>query len=150
MDELTLQRAGIVLTVLLSLCRVGRAAEYSWNVAVGDWSVATNWTGAVPTASDDAWITNGGTANVTQMGETCNNLYLDGASSLQITGGTFTVSNTAYVGYSGSGSFTQSSGTNSVSGTLILAQYAGSAGTYNLNGGLLSLAGLTAGSDGER
>ncbi len=52
---------------------------------------------------------------------------------------------TEYIGYSGSGSFTQSGGTNSA-GSLILAQSAGSTGTYNLNGGLLSLSGLIQGS----
>ncbi len=43
-----------------------------------------------------------------------------------------------YIGYSGSGCFTQSGGTHSV-GSLILAQSAASTGIYNLNGGLLSL-----------
>ncbi len=141
MDVLTFRRAGIASAVLLSVCGVARAAEYSWNVAVGDWSAATNWTGAIsPSASDDAWITNGGTANITQMGETCNNLYLDGASSLQITSGTFTVSNNAYVGYSGVGTFAQSGGRNSLpSGYLMVGWNPGGNGTYSLSGnGLLT------------
>ena len=41
---------------------------------------------------------------------------------------------------------TQSGGTNTISGSLILGQNATSGGTYNLNGGLLSLAGLAQGS----
>ena len=45
--------------------------------------------------------------------------------------------NTEYVGNYGSGSFTQSGGTNTVLGSLLLGEYAGSAGTYSLNGGLL-------------
>jgi autotransporter-associated beta strand protein len=48
------------------------------------------------------------------------------------------------VGSSGAGTFTQAAGTNAT-GTLTLAQNTGSAGTYNLNGGLLSLSGLTEG-----
>jgi autotransporter-associated beta strand protein len=44
------------------------------------------------------------------------------------------------VGYSGSGSFTQTGGTVTLA-SLVLAQSAASAGTYNLNGGLLFLSG---------
>ncbi len=52
-----------------------------------------------------------------------------------------------YVGYSGTGAFTQSGGTNVVSGWLFLAQNAGSMGRYNLNAGLLTIAGgMVAGS----
>jgi autotransporter-associated beta strand protein len=54
------------------------------------------------------------------------------------------VPNNLSVGYSGTSSFTQSGGTNSVSG-LVIAANSGSAGTYNLNGGLLSLSALTQG-----
>ncbi len=50
------------------------------------------------------------------------------------------------IGYYGNGSFTQSGGTNSAAGGLVLAQYGGSTGIYNLNGGLLRLSGLSRGS----
>ena len=40
----------------------------------------------------------------------------------------------------GSGTFTQSGGTNTVSNTLTLAANAGSSGTYNLSGGSLAAA----------
>ena len=44
-----------------------------------------------------------------------------------------------YIGYSGTGSFTQTGGTHSVSGDLYLGYNAGGSGTYNLSGsGLLS------------
>ncbi len=45
------------------------------------------------------------------------------------------------VGVTGAAAFTQSSGTN-FGGTVILGENIGSAGTYNLNGGLLNLVGL--------
>ena len=46
-----------------------------------------------------------------------------------------------YVGDSGTGSFTQSGGTQSVSSQLLLGNNAGSSGSYNLGGsGLLSVA----------
>jgi hypothetical protein len=79
-----------------------------------------------------------------------NNLFLannDGAfspstGSYTLNGpGLLTVGGTEYVGYSysGSGSFTQSGGTNSVSGALVLALNSSSGGSYALIGGLLSL-----------
>ena len=46
-----------------------------------------------------------------------------------------------YVGYSGTGTFTQSGGTNAIANALYLGYNAGSSGTYNLSGsGLLSAA----------
>ena len=50
------------------------------------------------------------------------------------------------VGASGTGAFTQSGGTNNMTGGITLGQNSGSSGTYNLNGGLLRLSGLAAGS----
>ena len=52
------------------------AASYYWSVSSGDWSTAFNWGGTEPTSSDDAYIQNGGTANITQTGEICDYLYL--------------------------------------------------------------------------
>ena len=52
-----------------------------------------------------------------------------------------------YLGFGGgTGVFTQSSGTNNVGTNLYLAIVSNDSGTYNLNGGLLILAGLTQGS----
>ncbi|MGA2440221.1 MAG: autotransporter-associated beta strand repeat-containing protein [Tepidisphaeraceae bacterium] len=46
--------------------------------------------------------------------------------------------NAEQVGVSGTGTFTQTGGTNTVTGTLTVAANAGSAGTYNLQGGSLT------------
>ena len=51
------------------------------------------------------------------------------------------------VAYAGTGTFSQSGGTNSVS-TLSLATIAGAAGSYNLAGGLLNLSDLIDGAGG--
>ncbi len=56
-----------------------------------------------------------------------------------------------YVGWNGTGVFNQTGGTNTVGipateGAVILATQLGSTGTYNLNGGLLQLYGLSQGS----
>ncbi len=130
--------ASFVAVVLLTSLQV--RADVYWKVASpnsGDWSVATNWTGGLPTSSVTAWIINGGTANVTQLGETCGTLSLGGSGSgtVKMTGGSLSTASYQYVGYSGTGTFMQSGGING-SGyfNLYLGYNAGSSGTYNLSG----------------
>jgi autotransporter-associated beta strand protein len=121
-----------------------RAANYTWSVPAGDWSIASNWGGTAPTNVDTAYVFNGGTATVTQLGETCLILSLGssaGSGTVQMTAGALDATGDEFVGDSGIGSFTLSAGTNSVSagGALYVGNTAGSSGTYNLSGsGLLS------------
>ncbi len=61
-------------------------------------------------------------------------------------GSTWTNTGSLYVGSSGTGTVTQTGGTNSVAGTLYLGYNSTSNGTYNLNGGVLALKALSAGS----
>ena len=49
------------------------------------------------------------------------------------------------MGYTATGNFTQSGGTNAIDDVLYLGYYPGSHGTYSLNGGMLSIAGINAG-----
>ena len=58
----------------------------------------------------------------------------------------WTNSGSLTIGYSGAGTVTQTGGTVSVGGTLYLGYSATGSGTYNLNGGVLALSGLSAGS----
>ena len=51
-----------------------------------------------------------------------------------------------YIGYSGTGTFTQTGGTNTISGYLWLGLNSGSSGTYNLNSGTLITASISKGS----
>ena len=51
-----------------------------------------------------------------------------------MTSGSLSVSGSAFVGYSGTGSFTQSGGTNTISDYLYLGYNSGSSGTYSLSG----------------
>ena len=111
--------------------------------------------GSLAPPNADEFVGSGGTGSFVQTGGTnaintsSNSLYLGYNSgdigSYVLNGSGFLTANTEYVGFQGSGTFTQSGGTNSLSGSLTLAQSAGSSGTYNLNGGLLTLAGLTQG-----
>ena len=119
------------------------AATRTWLPAspAGDWSTALKWSGNLaPTVNDTAYIVNGGTANVTQLGQTCGTLSLGGGGGgtvLMTAGGLSTIGNES-IGASGNGIFAQSDGTHSVSNSLFVGDMASGSGTYNLSGGSLS------------
>ena len=142
--------ASVLAVVLLASLQV--RADVYWKVAPpnsGDWSVATNWTGGLPTSSVTAYVVNGGTVNVTQLGETCGTLSLGsgaGSGTVQMTGGSLSAVSYENVGDSGTGTFTQSGGINNCGASLYLGENTGSSGAYNLNGGLLILSSLSQGS----
>ena len=64
-----------------------RAGSYTWAVSSGNWSIATNWGGTVPTINDSGFVVNGGTATVTTLGIAYNSLDIDGGSTLQMLSG---------------------------------------------------------------
>jgi autotransporter-associated beta strand protein len=123
-----------------------RAASYYWAVSAGDWSQTSNWGGTLPTSSDLAYVSNGGTAAITLSGEACNQLCLGDPNStrsgtIQMSSGNLAVKSNEYLGAEGAGTFTQSGGTNSLgsNGSLTLGDASASSGSYNLSGsGLLS------------
>ena len=138
------------VAAVLVACLPVRADVY-WTLPAGqagDWSVASNWGGTIPTGSVTAYIVEGGTANITLPGEACNSLSLGGTGSgaIQMTaGGQLTAgigygtNGSEYVGYSAAGSFTQSGGTNTINvytfaTGLCLGYNPGSSGTYLLSG----------------
>ena len=91
----------------------------------------------------------GGTASVTNglvLGELTNSV---GVYNLSNTTGTGSLTvGTTIIGYQGSGTFTQSGGTNQT-GTLILAELSGSSGAYNLQGGTLKATSVTVNANGN-
>ena len=116
-----------------------KATDRYWNAASGDWSDTDPcpWSlGTEPTASDNAYINNGGTASVTQSAEWCSSLYLGGddTGGIEMIDGTLSTSFSAFIGYTGTGTFTQTGGTNSISSYLYLGSSSGSSGTYDLSG----------------
>ncbi|MGO9108818.1 MAG: autotransporter-associated beta strand repeat-containing protein [Thermoguttaceae bacterium] len=132
-------------TVAAFAAAEARGANRTWQhspSSAGDWSSAANWSGDIlPTASDTAYIVNGGTADITLLGETCGTLSLGsnaGSGTVQMTAGSLLASGNEYIGNGGTGNFTQSSGTNSAH-SLYVAYNPGSRGTYNLSGGSLSV-----------
>ena len=99
----------------------------------------------------DENVGNSGPGAFNQSGGTnsVRNLYVGfnyGSCTYALSGGLVSATN-EYLGFGGgTGVFTQSSGTNNVGTNLYLAIVSNDSGTYNLNGGLLILAGLTQGS----
>ncbi|MGA2069147.1 MAG: autotransporter-associated beta strand repeat-containing protein, partial [Thermoguttaceae bacterium] len=141
MSNKTVLVFGCAVAILLLFPLAARAQTY-WNVQSGDWSVASNWSNGLPGSYNDAYVTNGGTVSITQTeGQDGYPIPLciglsGGSGSVQMLGGSF-AAGWQYVGYSGTGNFTQSGGTNgdAVNGAdLCLASSSGSSGTYNLNG----------------
>lgn len=114
---------------MLLMASVPAHAQILWSASSGDWSVGPNWSGGlVPTSTSNVWIANGGTANITQLGETCGTLSLGssaGSGSTQMSGGSLSVISYEYVGNSGAGTFTVSTGTDSTS-VLTIGNNAGS------------------------
>ncbi len=137
---------------MLLMASVPAHAQILWSASSGDWSVGPNWSGGlVPTSTSNVWIANGGTANITQLGETCGTLSLGssaGSGSTQMSGGSLSVISYEYVGNSGAGTFTVSTGTDSTS-VLTIGNNAGSVGAFNLTGNSrLSAGNATVGSSG--
>ena len=101
-------------------------------------TISPGYVGCLVVGNSGAGIFNqtGGTNDLLSSADVSLYLgYCSGAS------GTYTLSGTGqllaanqYVGYSGTGSFTQSGGTNAISGNLSLGCNPGSSGTYNFRG----------------
>ncbi len=136
-----------------------------WKGTTGSWATSTNWTNGAPTASQDLYVDNGGTARIT--GGTVSSGYVmvgmdnGGANTVEHTGGAHSLSGALYVGlrsgsngtYSlggtgsvsagrvligmgGTGRFTQTGGTLNSSTDLLIGEYGG--GTYEISGGTLT------------
>ena len=148
-QQLALPTFGFVAVAALLLVAAPQAqgASYSWIVPSGDWSLASNWGGISPGPSDNAYIINGGTANITATSwGYCSNLYLGDPNSsnsgtVQMSGGGLTsLYGSEYVGNIGAGTFLQSGGLNNAGGELCIGNAFGGVGAYSLtNSGLLTV-----------
>lgn len=109
-----------------------------WQAGTGPWGLNDNWEVGEPSSDDTAFITNGGTAEISQAGETCWELHLGRdlgqSGTVSMTSGQLSSGGRQYVGHSGTGTFTQTGGTNALGGLLIVAHNPGSDGTYTLSG----------------
>ena len=81
-----------------------------------------------------AVLESGGMVAVGSSGTLSVGLSVGGSGTYNLSGNAYLTGGYEDVGYSGTGIFTQSGGTNNV-GSLYLGMYAGSSGTYGLTGG---------------
>lgn len=96
----------------------------------------------MPTSTDYAYIQNDDTAKITQTGEECDSLVSGSTNpgTVEMSDGSLIVGYNEYIGYSGTGKFTQTGGihTSFVYPHMSYGQYlgynSGSTGTYNLRG----------------
>ncbi len=126
----------VVVAGILILGPTCALADVYWSTSAGDWSVASNWGGTLPTSSQDAYIINGGTAIVSLSGEACGNLVLGttaGNGIVQMLSGNLTIYDDGLVGYFGDGTFFQSGGIGAAP-KLVLGYNVGSSGIYILSG----------------
>ncbi|MBW1801339.1 MAG: hypothetical protein JRJ85_11505 [Deltaproteobacteria bacterium] len=125
--------------LLLSAPLTPEAANKYWDsITPGLWHDGANWNPAgEPVAGDHAYITNGGTAQITESGEVADYLTL-GESALQsgnvdMTSGSLTTSRED-IGDGGTGTFTQTGGIHSVTGGQIwIGLNTDSSGAYALS-----------------
>ena len=127
---------------------------FLWNaLPSGDWATAIDWAGGIgPTGSDNAYIFNGGTANITTAldaapGAAANYLSLGDSGSttsgaVLMSGGSLTVANVLSLGNLGQGTFTQTGGTANVTFSLSLGNGTSASsgvGVYYLTAGSLGV-----------
>ena len=75
--------------------------------------------------------------------------YTSGSTgSYSLGGGALNVNGDEYIGGYGIGQFTQTVGTHTVTGQLVVATLSGASGTYNMNGGTLTAGGIIINSGG--
>ena len=133
-----------LIAVAVLLAAPTLAIAQTWSVSSGDWSIASNWGGTLPSTYGNDYIGNGGTATLATAGA-CGGLYV-GSGALQILPGAVLTCGYGYgkesVGDStfatGYGIVVQSGGSNAcgIASSLIIAND-GANGEYDLSGGLL-------------
>ena len=141
---------------LLLLATPAARGDVTWSASSGDWSVASNWGGAVPGFADNAYIANGGTASITVLdgNATCLGLYVGdtasgAAGALQMSDGNLSSTTVEYIGNMGTGAFNQSGGSHNANAVSI-GNNAAAGGIYNLSGsGILSASTVYVGNAGS-
>ncbi len=149
------QCALIAILSIVATARVSQTlgANYSWNTSGGNWGVAPEWNPAtVPGPADTAWILDGGTASIGAfVNASCGTLVLGGTfgGNVQLVNNLAAGSGGELIGYTGSGSFNQTAGTNSTTNVYLGYNALGS-GSYSLSGGSLATSGnLAVGATGN-
>ena len=132
----SLKSFGLITAVVLVLASFEQAQSTTWIGTTGNWSTGTNWLNGEPGSGDNAYINNGGTAQITLSGEICYDLFLGlgpgESGTVSMSGGSLST-NEAYLGFDGTGTFTQTGGTHTSNAALHLGEDDTSNGTYELS-----------------
>ena len=132
-------KSGIITCVILLLASNASAVSTTWTGTTANWS-AGSWDNGEPTPSVDAYINNGGTAQITSGNdEYCAYLYLgyntsSEAGTVDISGGSLTASSRLIIGRYGSGTLKIANGGTVSSYWDYIARYAGSTGAVTVDG----------------
>ncbi len=147
-EEVRMSKKFIVLALMLSLVSIASAAPaLYWDGSTNqEWGTGDNWsTGLVPTSAQDAAIdvTTSGGPNL-GTGDTGICKYVDvgyaagTTGALTVSGGKLTVTDKAYIGYSGTGSLSMTGGTiDVVKYDFMIAASTGSSGSMEMSDGVI-------------
>ncbi|MEN6449539.1 MAG: autotransporter-associated beta strand repeat-containing protein [Thermoguttaceae bacterium] len=126
-----------LVPVVLLAATAGAAGTYWTRPAgkSGDWSDASYWSNGVPSSAARAFVTNGGTVDITQAGASCDYLTLDNLSTVQMSSGTL-FSNRPAIGGTGPATFNQTGGTFTMGAGyyLSVASHSSAPANYKLSG----------------
>jgi T5SS/PEP-CTERM-associated repeat protein len=109
----------LAITALALSTPAAFAASTTWTDSIGSWFTDGNWSNHVPTCTVDAYINNGGTAQVSSALQTghADNLYLgygtadSGYVSVPgVNGGSLSICGSVFVAYQGTGTMTVTNG----------------------------------------
>jgi fibronectin-binding autotransporter adhesin len=131
-------RSGVGFLAVMLIAGSIKAATITWDADFGDWTASSYWDlNRLPTSSDTAFIINDGVSTILQNGAVCDMLYAGNSGvghsgTIQMDGGSLSA-RYEYIGNTGTGTFNQTAGTNTVS-QLYLGYGAGANGNYNLSG----------------
>lgn len=142
-EVVTLRTIFVSTFLVLVVATPGKAVDTYWQADTGNWSTGANWSGGEPGSGDRAFISNGGTAEITQTGEVCRRLEVGlwpiDRGTCDLSGAGELSAGNEIIGVKGEGIFTQTGGSNTTSGELYMGEQPGSSGTYELSGGELSV-----------
>ncbi|NQU40688.1 MAG: hypothetical protein HQ523_12095 [Lentisphaerae bacterium] len=132
-----------IVTAMLATVLFAIGGNKNWELTgTNDWETGTNWDpDGVPASvnSDDAKLFNGGTARITQDGQSAQSLTLafGGGDSghVRMESGSLAISQNQTLGRGGTGTFTQLAGTNTAGADVVLGEQSGGFGGYYLQGG---------------
>jgi hypothetical protein len=150
------RKASLLLAAAAVLvCRRESLGDFlEWNTGAGSWFTATNWTDEsfpmdhVPDGSDQAEVFDGGSVGIGGGSAESEEFYVANGSNAALSSGSLTTDGEQFgisglgLGVSGTGTFSQSGGTNQLSDlgsvyALSLAYGTASVGVYNLSGSSL-------------